>query len=127
MCFLEKERCNSMRNTRFTMNMPFGELLIPPKNNLVLVYRRYLILFYILYITITILQQSKSSGEAGSTDSAIITYSLNQNGATQVGKEKGKVTKRCGLDVYLTWDLSKIQFEAAIELAKRSMKQFCFL
>ena len=57
-------------------------------------------------------------------DLATATDISNQNGATQMGKEKGKVTKRCGEYVYLTCDLSNILFEAAIELAKRSIKRF---
>ena len=60
-------------------------------------------------------------------DLATATDSSNQNGATQMGKEKGKVTKRCGEYVYLTCDFSNILFEAARELKKRSIKQFCNL
>ena len=60
-------------------------------------------------------------------DIATATDSLNQDGATLAQKKKGKVTKRCGVYVYLTCDLSNILFEAAIELAKRSIKRFCNL
>jgi hypothetical protein len=55
---------------------------------------------------------------------ATATYSLNQNNATLAPKEKEKVRKICGVFAYLTCDLSNILFEAAIELAKRSIKRF---